>query len=270
MESTVNIEFALNFKTGLEDTQEINIVHQTTLPQGTETSNQLQDSLEQIVKWLEALEKVNQPSTRPRWYYTSNLQRRDSFNHEANPRCWTCGELVQTLSFKLQWASQAGGGLAETLTCIHRPYNTTSFPVNAIFYVQGHINTTPINFLLDSDAAMCIVHYQLIPDHFKISNISIAAVGANGGPLDVMGWVTLSVSLGSFSTQQEFVIVRNLTVNCLLGADFLQAYNAVIDCGNAVIQLSNNQHHTIPITLGKPSLQQEVGTKNESIVRSST
>ena len=31
-----------------------------------------------------------------------------------------------------------------------------------------------------------------------------------------------AVSLGSFSTKEEFTVIHNLTVDCLLGVDFLK------------------------------------------------
>lgn len=172
------------------------------------------------------------------------------------------------MSVKPQWASRAGGRLATTVTHIHRPYNVSS-SVNAIFYIQGHIDKTPINFLLDCGAAMSIVHYQVLPRNCHVTNISMQAVSANGDPLEVMGKVMLAVSLGSFTAKQEFTVVRHLTVDCLLGADFLQTYSAVLDCGNSILQLnSEEEHYTIPITLGKQPLQAKILTAEDITIRS--
>ena len=44
---------------------------------------------------------------------------------------------------------------------------------------------------------------------------------ANGLPLNVVGKVLLPVKFGDFQQNQEFVVARNLSVQCLLGADFL-------------------------------------------------
>ena len=46
-------------------------------------------------------------------------------------------------------------------------------------------------------------------------------MGANGMPLDVVGRAKIAVSLGSFSTEEEFIVIRNLTVDCLLGVDLV-------------------------------------------------
>ena len=55
-------------------------------------------------------------------------------------------------------------------------------------------------------------------------------MGANGTPLDVVGRAKIAVSLGSFCTKEEFTVIHNLTVDCLLGADFLKEHGAVMDC----------------------------------------
>ena len=44
-------------------------------------------------------------------------------------------------------------------------------------------------------------------------------------------------------------MVRHLTVDCLLGADFLKRYRAIVDCGNSVLHLINRDHqYTISVT----------------------
>ena len=48
-----------------------------------------------------------------------------------------------------------------------------------------------------------------------------AAVGANSQSLDVVGQINLLVKLGEHCWNHEFIVVKNLTVSFLLGADFL-------------------------------------------------
>ena len=54
-------------------------------------------------------------------------------------------------------------------------------------------------------------------------------VGANGLPIDVVGQLSLSVHLCGTTVEQTFLIVEELTVEALLGADFLHKHKAVID-----------------------------------------
>ena len=72
-----------------------------------------------------------------------------------------------------------------------------------------------------------------------------APIGANGAPLDVMGQITMPVSIGNFTTEQVFV-VNALTVDCLLGADYLVAHGVIIDYKRGCVVIKDNE---IPFTL---------------------
>ena len=76
-----------------------------------------------------------------------------------------------------------------------------------------------------------------------------AAVGANGLPLDIIGRVKLPVRLGEFRWDQEFTVVKNITVACLLGADFLIKHGVIVDCKSGRLSLGQVHVH-LPITMG--------------------
>ena len=52
------------------------------------------------------------------------------------------------------------------------------------------------------------------------------------------------VSLGPFTCKYTFVVIHDLTVDCLLGADFLKKHGAVIDCKSGTLSLGP---HAVPI-----------------------
>ena len=64
----------------------------------------------------------------------------------------------------------------------------------------------------------------------------------------------MTVSLRSFNAEQEFTVIRNLTVECLLGADFLKEHGAVMDCRNSVLSLGKGSCFDICIYMGRQSL----------------
>ena len=86
------------------------------------------------------------------------------------------------------------------------------------------IGEIPNKLLLDSGAVMSMECYQFLAGHnVQITKQATTAVGANGTTLDVVGHTILTVSLGSFHTQHQFTaVVQQLTVDCLLVADFLK------------------------------------------------
>ena len=88
----------------------------------------------------------------------------------------------------------------------------------------------PTKVLLDTGATVSVAQCKFWQEiyHWKLIE-SPGAVGANGMPLDVVKRAKFAVSLGSFSTGKEFTIIHNLTVDCLLGVNFLKKHGAVMD-----------------------------------------
>ena len=52
--------------------------------------------------------------------------------------------------------------------------------------------------------------------------------------------------IGDFFHTHSFVVVRKLTVDCLLGVDFLTQYGAVIDCVRNTLSL-NSTRSSLPL-----------------------
>lgn len=61
--------------------------------------------------------------------------------------------------------------------------------------------------------------------------------------------------MGTFHAIRPFIVVRNLTVGCLLGADFLTTYGAVIDYEYATLLLGKEIRTQAPLSLGKRGYQ---------------
>lgn len=91
-----------------------------------------------------------------------------------------------------------------------------------------------MNFLVESQTALSVVHYNLVRD-MQLTQTPHCAVGANGSPLDVVGQIIVNITLRDFIIDHKFVAVCNLTVDCLLGADFMKHHAAVLDCGNTML-----------------------------------
>ena len=64
-----------------------------------------------------------------------------------------------------------------------------------------------------------MINYNVVRDA-PITPIHTRAINANGSPLDVIGETVADIILGDLTVNQKFVVIRNLTVECLLGADF--------------------------------------------------
>ena len=61
----------------------------------------------------------------------------------------------------------------------------------------------------------------------------------------------MPVSLGEFRAEQKFTVVQNLTVDCILGADFLVEHGAVIDCKASTLAVGMNPRFKVPISVAR-------------------
>ena len=93
------------------------------------------------------------------------------------------------------------------------------------------VGTTSVRFLLDSGAVVSVIRHNTLPQSVlsHMEPASIATVGANGLPWDVARQESVLVSLGNYCVQHTFLVVHGLTVEGLLGADFLDKHKVVID-----------------------------------------
>ena len=55
---------------------------------------------------------------------------------------------------------------------------------------------------------------------------------AGGDSLNVCGRATLDLSINHLSMSHEFIVVENLTLNVLIGCDFMYKFEIVIDFVN--------------------------------------
>lgn len=88
---------------------------------------------------------------------------------------------------------------------------------------------------------MSIIHLSVLTSKSRNRVTTVRLTGANGFPLNV----TMPVSTCNFTTEQAFVVVNALTVDCLLlGVDYLAAWSYHYKHGCAL-----NKDSKIPFTL---------------------
>ena len=94
--------------------------------------------------------------------------------------------------------------------------------INAIFYADSVVGQVPTKVLLDSGTVVSVAWCKfLLEENCQKLTESPGGVSVNSMALDVRK-AKIAVSLGSFSTEEEFTVIHNLTVDCLLGVDFLK------------------------------------------------
>ena len=93
-----------------------------------------------------------------------------------------------------------------------------------------------IQALLDTGSWMSIVSLKFvrslrIPMRSTPEDQCIL-ISASGDFLNVCGRLNLDISVNHFSMSHEFIVVENLTLNVLIGCDFMYKFDVVIDFMN--------------------------------------
>ena len=158
---------------------------------------------------------------------------------------WAIWSPTTDLSFKLQGASSVIGEQRQLApTKINVSFTSSKVTDTPILKVPGLIGTAPVKFLVDSGAAISVARYDVIPDSLRtlISKLSdIVAVSASGHSLDIIGKADLPLTVGHIKLKHEFIIVRTLNVDCLLGVDFLTKNRATINCVKGCLTLASEE-----------------------------
>ena len=138
-------------------------------------------------------------------------------------RCYLCDRKGHTKRY-CPFRENDGGNVEQVSEVCY--CNSTSLRV------QGMLGGQSVSFLVDSGAAVSVVSYDILPPSARasINRTAPLTIGANGIPLDVLGTVNVMVVLETIKVHQDFVVARKLTVECLLGMDFLSRHGAIIDC----------------------------------------
>jgi len=162
------------------------------------------------------------------------------------------------VSFKLRGAHQSTITISREGECpLHRALDAVTVQAvsNTALRVSGLFEQKPVQFLLDSGAAVSVCRHDLLPEGLHLdTTLAISTVGANGTPLDVQGQVTTNVAIGPFRATQDFVVVAGLTVDCLLGADFLLRHGAVLNCKARTLQIGGCIIPLFPEVNKEPSM----------------
>ena len=198
-----------------------------------EALTSMMQTMESISKRLETLELAAKERTSP------IRQRQEKRVRYRVIKCWNCGEEGHfQRDCPLNSRRPTRGWLGQKL---NDHSSTTLIELNAIFHIDGTFDKHNTSFLLDTGAAASIIRWDSLPLLYqnRITERSPQMVGANGSPLNVIGQVTLPLTLKDFSCEHSFFVARDLTVPCLLGLDFMTANNAIINCKEATLTLGS-------------------------------
>ena len=245
MTNAVAVEYALQFDHQSHTDPEppvadpVNALHQS----GTNKPHAHQDDVAKLHKTVEALTKqveslqtaLQKPPRAPRPWRNHGFSVQNQQGCRRDRLVGPCGQEGHHYR-QLLWASSEGGRSLARPPIIHQ--STLTDPgkhinTNNVLRVHGLMGSSPVQFLLDSGAPLSVVCYGALQDLYRrqmTTPDTPTAVAANGAPLDLVGQVTIPISIAEFTSTHRFIVAHNITVDCILGIDFLLQHGVVIDC----------------------------------------
>ncbi|UYV76975.1 hypothetical protein LAZ67_14002656 [Cordylochernes scorpioides] len=134
-------------------------------------------------------------------------------------------------------------------------------------YVEIIIDDIAFSALVDSGSSFSVIsdglRRQLKKTMFKDSGMTLKV--ADGKNVTSIGRCTISLSINGLEQPLEFIVLPNSNPSIILGWDFLEASNAVIDCGRAEIRLEEAKDVlNSPASMGKVVASRSVVIPAES------
>ncbi|UYV78077.1 hypothetical protein LAZ67_16000034, partial [Cordylochernes scorpioides] len=134
-------------------------------------------------------------------------------------------------------------------------------------YVEIIIDDIAFSALVDSGSSFSVIsdglRRQLKKTMFKDSGMTLKV--ADGKNVTSIGRCTISLSINGLEQPLEFIVLPNSNPTIILGWDFLEASNAVIDCGRAEIRLEEAKDVlNSPASMGKVVASRSVVIPAES------
>jgi predicted aspartyl protease len=114
-------------------------------------------------------------------------------------------------------------------------------------YVIGNVKGTQIKWLIDTGATVTLLAKRVFDEIEKTYKILTTEevqdiMTAEGKPLKLYGTVTLDVVVGS-SKYQRKVIIADITVDGILGLDFMNENQTVLNISEKMLTINGESHH---------------------------
>ena len=121
-------------------------------------------------------------------------------------------------------------------------------PVNpaVTYHIPVQIHGYTCSFLVDIGAAVTLMNTSTWV-RCKLSGQSLAdlipwnhqrLLGVDGSPLQVKGSVSVQLNFGGHNFIASVVVVKGLTEEAIVGLDFLQKHQCIVNCGQHKLQFS--------------------------------
>ena len=148
------------------------------------------------------------------------------------PICWSCNERGHVRRDCPRRRPSAGERQRNRPGKFPSPFPSGSMATEAAIAVEGCIGKRPTKLLVDTGSAVTILREDVWKEAVDIRNLEpplSPVVAANGEQLEICGRSKVSLQVGSTHACYPVLVARNITQECLLGADFLEDFGCIIN-----------------------------------------
>ena len=195
----------------------------------------MMEMLQAMMERLDRLEKQMPISPRGGPTFASNQPNSPSLNRPSAITCRRCGQ---------------EGHYARGCTNPRRASQSTTndtvatVPKNCNFVITGTIQGIPTTYLLDTGAAVTLLHKDKW-DALPLTTTSLKPwtgrplVGVAGSPLEVWGTTFVDIEIAGEHFHTQIVVASALTAEAILGGDFLREHQCSLEVGQRLLRFGN-------------------------------
>nr|ABL86696.1 putative pol protein [Adineta vaga]ABL86699.1 putative pol protein [Adineta vaga] len=146
--------------------------------------------------------------------------------------------------------------------------NILSPRISSPIYINVQVNNKQQHAIIDTGSAVTIINQQLLKNiyHKKFIPKQKSHKSANCTAISIIGEIELEIKIQGYKTSILADVATNLITDLLLGNDWIQANNIIIDCPKQCIFLSDHYHRIVATAsfIEPPDIQLPVFLLNDA------
>ena len=157
-------------------------------------------------------------------------------------KCFGCGEVGHVLPkcpHKKNNGNKTGIRNVSNSGSNAGPDSAVVSTISGALIIHARINGRVYPCLIDSGSEATIINESLVPSD-EIRDSSRTLTAANGSSIKVSGVVDLPLFVGRHQFQSSFIVSPQIR-NVILGLDWLEAHDCLIDCKNMTLIAGNRR-----------------------------
>eukprot|EP00731_Ephydatia_muelleri_P033704 Em0036g8a len=134
--------------------------------------------------------------------------------------------------------------------------------------LQGAVEGHPTVMLVDTGSSVTILHENIWKKAVKgkeLKQATCRVMAVNGESLPLCGQAEVTLQVGSYSGVHKVLVVRDMTLQCLLGTDFREQCHCVINMGTRTLTMAGVKQQ-VPLLGGVRGIACHVAVQETTVI----